>query len=475
VVIFWTLAWQEARRQTRQRVVQVAVGTMVILAMLSAAIGHRDFKTRLDQYQHLVQQQVRNQIVPGTGRLHGDQLEPSLRALRPPTATAILVQGREQAAPEFWDFGPSGVVAPAAGEPQGDLGGTHLDLEWNIRLLGGLLALLMGVETIAGARARGTLCMMRSLPLSPWLLLVGRIAGCAIVLATAVATVSAAAATATALGVGTLDATVHIWSTVLRMAPLAIVYLGVLLTAGVLVATLCAHEATAYVSAVVLWLVVALVGPHLVAFASQFAGPASTRAAMESDRLETFADDVRAGEEALGNVVAQARQRNIPDDGYRPDLEQLWQRHAQLARTHAEALDRPWRDARARGQRTGLWGSVLCPGSLLLNGLADAAGTGLATEQAWDAAVETHQRTLQDQLFDDVPRVTMRVPSAQGWELLPFVRHPGRHLVDLARFVPPSNPSPNRWRAFAVPMCALLAYLVAVFVAAGIVFARQST
>jgi hypothetical protein len=69
--------------------------------------------------------------------------------------------------------------------------------------------------------------------------------------------------------------------------------------------------------------------------------------------------------------------------------------------------------------------------------LSELAGTGRVAGEEWNRTVSVQQGVLNGVLFDDRPRVNLRVPINGSEQYLAFDRHPAPRFRDLPQFEPP--------------------------------------
>jgi len=185
IVLF--IAVDRVRHLWRSPMVVVATLLSAGLAMASAVVGAQGFVARQQQHANLVKQLVRSQL-QDRGLLAGRTTELALRAIRPPTVGLVLAHGQDAQIPLYADFSPGGSLqtrTPSVEGSAGDLGGLG-DVELIVRLLGGLMAIALGLQTVMRARQAGWLWSLQSLPVQPWQIVLGLWAGCCFVIGSGV-------------------------------------------------------------------------------------------------------------------------------------------------------------------------------------------------------------------------------------------------------------------------------------------------
>ncbi len=180
------VAVREAYDHTRSPLVWAIVLFAIVLAAFATRVGIAELRARQATYQNLVAQRAEDLTRSG-GQILGTQIESGLRAVRPPEPGSPLVVGLGASMPQFWDFGPAGV---RSGQPYlaGD-GFVDVDLEFIVRVVLGLLAVLLAIESIAGERANGALLALLGQPVGSSVVLAGKLVGAAAMLFAAVALV----------------------------------------------------------------------------------------------------------------------------------------------------------------------------------------------------------------------------------------------------------------------------------------------
>ena len=82
-------------------------------------------------------------------------------------------------------------------------------------------------------------------------------------------------------------------------------YLGCFVAIGGAFAIWAKNQAGALAGGIALWIVVAMVWPQAVALGAQMESQGAMRAGMEIQRDKAFDDEVRAGQDSLGDKVAE--------------------------------------------------------------------------------------------------------------------------------------------------------------------------
>ncbi len=463
----------EIRRRLRQWALYGIVIGLVVLAWFSVAIGASDLVARRETYAKqladLAREQVRSRVP-----LLGWAPEPVLRAIRAPELGSLVARGDDLSVPAYFDFGPAGTIwARSVPSDATQLRtGTLPDLESIIRVLGGFLAVLLGVEAITSARASGLVRAWDALGARPVPVTLGKLLGSWVVMGAASSVVFGAATVSAVLRLP--DEGRDVLAVFVRCLAPTVLYLGCFIGVGAAVAVWFKHQTTAFVGGIALWITAAMIWPQVVAFGARVQSPHELRGTMEAQRDQAFADEIRAGENALGDAVAdwigQARADTSARaiETHRTELDSLWLAHARAARSAADAVEETWRRGQQRQAAFDRLGGVFSPGTPFLLSMTAVSGTGDELSGRWLAAVDSQQRRLSQILFDDRARITVRAPSQNGRQLLGLDRRPGPRWPELPAFQAPVMTSAELWWSATGPLTALLGYLGLAVLAAAI-------
>ena len=438
------VAWVESVGWLRHPSLYVAIVGASALVCLSVALGARDLEARRESHRQQLADLASEQVRPRLPLL-GWTPEPVLRAIRPPELGSLLARADDGTVPPYFDFGPAGTMwarsVTTDSAPSQD--GTLLDLESIVRVIGGFLAILMGVESLAAARDRGLLKAWAVLGTSPIVACAGKLLGC-----WTIASVLAAAIFGVAALAGAVALRTDTWACVIiltRCLVPTVLYLATFVSFGALFALTLRRASSAVTAAVAFWITTSMVWPQAVTLGSRALAPAGGRVAMEIQRDLEFTAEVRAGEDALGVLVASkigekpSAVTAAAIREYAGELNVAWLPHAERARQAANEIEKQWNSARERQSRIESRGGFIGPGAPLRRAMAALAGTEGLTER-WNRLIEEHQRVLNRLLFDDRPQVTLRVPAQQGRQIQPFVRRSGPQWRDLP--APPTDLPP---------------------------------
>jgi hypothetical protein len=460
-----SIAVDRVRHLWRSPMVVVATLLSAGLAIASSVVGAQGFAARQQQHTNLVKQLVRNQL-QDHGLLTGRTTELALRAIRPPAVGLVIVHGDDDQIPVYVDFSPAGSLqarTPSVEGSTGDLGGG--DLEPIVRLLGGLMAIALGLQTVMHGKQTGWLWSLQSLPVQPWQIILGLWVGCCVVIGSGlVLCVSVAVGTASL----TLDdGTRELIPALARALPTWLLYLGIMTALGIGLASWARRQVRAYGAMLVCWLVFAWIGPQFVVTVSQLIGSATPRLSMETDRADDYANAERAAEDALGRAIADrhpATQTAIDEMiiARHTDLDELWRQEFSVARQRATAREVEWTLQRDRRDQFVRALTVLFPGGLAGRGAADALDTGDVVARAWRQAIAAQQTRYEQLLFDDRPVATLRthIDYIKGVsQMFVLVRRPRPGLATMPLFQTPSIPSSARRSALLQTNALLLVHL----------------
>jgi hypothetical protein len=405
-----------------------------VIAAVSGAIGAQEFSSREQQHTNLVEQLLRSQL-QYNGFLSGNDTELALRALRPTNIAMILVRGQDLNIPQYADFSPAGSLqtrVPIADTESGDLG-TAGDLELTIRLIGGLLAIGLGIQTVMHAKQTGWLWAMQTLPLRSWQIVLGQWLGCCIVIwvSTAIAIGAAIAAAIWNVDEGGRELTLG----VLRAVPVWFLYLSTMAAIGIGLAVWARNQVRAYGAMLLCWLVLAWLGPQFLTTVSKLIRPVNSRVSMETQRAFGFGDAIGAAADELGQIVSDHHPMNQAAaealiDALHDDLDRLWQQRTVEARQKASNLEVRWNLQRDQQERLIHNLLAMFPGALASRGASDATDMGESFVKSWRAGIANQQETYNRLLFDDRPRATFA--TRLGWI------DPGRQVFYIVRRKPQS-------------------------------------
>lgn len=319
------------------------------------------------------------------------------------------------------------------------------DLSGVIAGLGGLLALWLGVSTVVSDRVAGRIAALRTLPVSPRMTAVVRLAGGTLAL-TVVAAVWCLTVVLTLRLLAPADLAIPS-AIPLSMGGPVVSYLALMFALGTGAGGAAKEELSALITAFVIWMAIVFVVPQTSQLITRSLADVPPRTRMEDERREHIEDEARLLENEIGSAMAtQWPDVPVPNDAqqqaaYFTAGESIWRAGIVRLRDAAVLQERQWRDQRRRANRIRRWLDGLNPRLWLFESMAEIAGTGHSTEAAWTQAIEAHARMLNQRLFDDRPRVNARATWKGQVLFMGFDRHPPPRFSDLPLFVPPQDRS----------------------------------
>lgn len=472
--------WMVARRElidqlTSMRFLVIAL-LVVGLTPLAVYVGARDYINRLQDFSRLSAERQALASGPAGKAIKGydDPWTPEndllvLRVLRPPELMSALVRGLDGALPQYWDFSSAGhSEGPPATRPRRLIDALgQMDLEFLIRVVLGLLAVLLAFDAVAGEKESGTLRMALSQPISRSAFLAGKLVGGVISI-----TVPLVAAFLTGLISGQLFGLDLLKNSDLaRVGLLAItasIYLWGFYSLGLLVSSSFGSQKTTLVVLLVVWVCSVLALPPVSTLLARAVVPVPAIQTVEA-RKRALADDLqRECETALGRVYNQVtgqpedavnsgpyyKNKTAVDSKIGPILLEYLNRR----RRNLDGLDRD-ADRRATRQNTVANGiMILSPAAAFANAAANLAGTGDTCRVSWAAAIQRHETELNSLLFENPPMITFR--SRVGSTTIPRRTPPS--LAGLPAFAAPRSDAATAING-ALPSLGLLGLYAGLF------------
>ena len=380
----------------------------------------------------------------------------ALRAIRSPAPLSVLALGADGRLPAYWQFGSEGVVAgpPLAGDDAAD--SAPADITFVVQVVLGLLAILLGADSISGEAESGLLRTVLANPIPRTHLVLGKYLGALFTLLVPLALgVPPALLVLRALDVPLGDP--DSWPRALAFAAAILLYLACMLALALAVSARTQHARTSLVTLLVAWVLIVLVVPRVGEILAAGLRPvppfefvrrarAAATASLEAERAVALVDVWRR----------VAGTDDIPDGNFPPDLKRAYNsaRHPV-----EEALFRRKRAAlatidddhdRASSRQRALAAAVahLSPAATFAALAADLAGTGRRTADRWHAQVRAHQRTLEHAAFDNVFGVELFAARFDRLRITwgPDPRDPADTppaYADLPAFTYSPEPTPN--------------------------------
>ena len=465
-----TLALHEFVSHLRAFRVRLLSAVAIAMAPVAVLIGLEDYQVRSADHtrlaaQYLADRQGDTKVVTGV------TADPALRAIRAPSSLAILVRGLDDELPLYWDVSGAGTTAGRARQEAVSVqeASLTLDLEFLVRTVLGFLALVLGSEAVAVARDRGTLKVLLSQPLSSAAIAIAKHLGGSLVLLLAVAAVWSTSLTVVWARAPAL-LTSDLLLTSIALAAGWTLYLVVLFGVGMAVGAISRSSYSANVTGGIVWLVMSFVSIPVLAFVARAIAPVPGRSAFEAARDARYAELARAVEDDLGIrfrtlMGPRGDSRSVASESpVASEIETLWLERVSAASRTVRDLTSEASASWNKRQRTSRWLAFLNPAALLLEVSSDLAGTGSrSVRRMWDS-VETYQHAMEEALFLDRPRITLRVPSDRGTTLEVITRHSLPEVSDLPRYVEPRVGWIERLKEAADLLAALAVYAMAVAV-----------
>lgn len=482
------VARRELREQLHSTMVWMLVAVALSLAALAGHLGGRRLAMANAVHAALLEQRSHERARAG-GQLTGWQMEPALRAIRTTEPLAVLVRGLDAEMPQYWDLGPAGPRQGIAMVESTSFPRADIDLEFIIRVVLGLLAIALAVETVAGQRASGALLALLGQPVRPQCVLAGKLLGTGVTLAGALALTWTASLAAMAAGPGRAAVDARFVGGAALIGAIGALYLFVCLVFGIAVASVVRMYHVTFVAAVVIWLTAAVVALPAAVLVGQVLVPTAAAVLVEEESERLVAEWRADAQAALGDAYAarlggpsqwMGRQADRTLVGsVEHDIGVRWRDQvAATLRPRLRALDERTSAARAK-QRTAIRVlAALSPGAQFTIAAANIAGTGAAAAARWDAAVRTYADDLTARLFDDPPRIVIQVPGAARGSvpdrrsLLGFNLRPLPTVDAVPQFAPPDATLHSRSSDTSQAVLALLVFAAALTAAAAWTFSR---
>jgi ABC-type transport system involved in multi-copper enzyme maturation permease subunit len=335
---------------------------MVLLVATSLFVMHRDFAGRVADYQI-------NRPKPGAPI-----------AVVPPNPLSIFAKGLENAMTRSFEVGVTGLQVQS-GQSSGNIIYAFFpapDFLYVVRVILSLVALLFGFDQISREREQGTLKLLVGGPVSRAQVLAGKWAGHFLSLAVPF------------LLVTLLGATLLLFDPDVRMTPdriarlglilvLALLYLALFLSLGLLVSALTRRAATSVIVLLFVWALLVFVLPNLGTLAARrFVDVPSVRALTEQ-RQRTWTREVLLGIGKGGDWSEHMRTVNRENDRMEEDYRLRFDKLVRLSRT----INR------------------LSPAASLLDAATEIAGTGVGEESRLKADVVRYKNAIIDQVIAD--------------------------------------------------------------------------
>jgi len=463
----------ELRSHLTSGVFLLLAGTSFILALFGANAGVRQFDVASQQHGHYLAQK---QGLAGQ-QLMGWAVEPALRAVRVPSAGSVVIRGLERSRVAFWDFSPYGLIEGPVTEAldQRSESGPLFDYEGVIRILLGLLAISVGVRTVAGQRHDGTLQALLDLPVSRWAIATTELAAALVALACALVPLwLGTAGLVWGLEPALMTTDLHVSGVLVSTMGLA--YAGTLVGIGMFIGSLSRSMTTAGGLGIGVWAFLALAYPQLATFTAHAVAPLPSRPVITEERSRMYDGRLANTMEMLGHTAAElgrvgngaVQLDNSP--GARSFIDDLWRDDSAETGYMLKAIEDRARVGEDRHDRLTAWLLAASPSTAFTRAAAALCDTGFAADARWKKSVEGYQALLTEQLFDDPPRLTVLAPSGEAFERVAIFRHPAPTAADLPPFEPPATDLRTRISDAARDIGLLAAYFLLFAVLAVVTF-----
>jgi len=290
---------------------------VVLLTPLTVYVGNHDYLARVQSHQRLMAsksatESLMRKSLWGLYDLDSsftpyNDLEP-FRALRPPNRFSTLIRGLDGAMPEYWEFSGNGVESGPAASPafwMADVLGA-LDVEFVIRVVLGLLAILIAFDAIVGEKELGTLRLALSHPVSRPVFWIGKMLGGAFSLIVPLAIVLLLAVLSTQMmGVRLVDKQAAAMIGTLFLVSSG--YLLALFALGLLASSVAKTHKTSLVVLLVFWVVLVLAAPPLAVLIARAIEPVPSVHLVEAQKRALAEDLQRDKELALGTLFTDSK------------------------------------------------------------------------------------------------------------------------------------------------------------------------
>ena len=447
---------------------------LLLISTASAIVtGYHTHLRNLDRYSGELQQRFLLQMQALVGP-NGRGIDRSLRVLRPPSPTAIVIPGHESSLPAAWDIGPAGLETLGPYPPAGFAAeaGLVLDGEAVIRLFGGLFAIAFGAWTISRDKLRRWSDAEALLPVPEWSVTAAHaLAGC-VVIAVAVTAWFGTTALFTRVYLPPEIELAMPWA---RIGLVALLYMVTLFGVGSAITWWARSPLIGVSLAGATWVLLVLLGPQLLLAISNLVSQLPSRATLEQRQRDEHRDLLKQADDNLGRqLVAAAAIESIKTAGDErvnlayPIYEPEWLARLQAARSSVERAESVWRQDQKRVTGRLRLAARFTPGTLLRQALSEVSSVGWLADSRWEEALDEHRRRLNQALFDDRPSANPRLQFPSGPELWARVRHRAPMHSTLPQFDAPGISPRDRVAAAWPDVMALFVQSLIALLLAGI-------
>lgn len=417
--------WSLLRKDPKPRVV---LGVVTLLIPLSVYANAREFDALAARARDLhVQRSADTESRKGV--LIGRDMEPSLRVVRDPVIGFTLANGHDRHLPLYWDVGPAGLrYGPPAGAYSAGPSGPRVDVEYVVRVVLGLFALLLGLEAIGGERQNKTLRPLFAQPISTASVIIGKsVANAAVLIAMAVWTVALGHATVVIYA----KAAAIPFPVVTGLTLLACAYLMFCFFLGLACSSLGSTIPRAQTAALSLWLLQSVVSVPLVGSLVDALAHPRTRADFEGELQRAYDITNREASKKLGSeLLARVHGHDLLEVEKDPreqkrmvrELEPMWNEYAQRWAEDMIGRESQW-NAHRQQQDTTLARMSTISAGLLFNRLAgDIVGTGQNSASLWQQAAMQYQSRLYEPLVVGRAKLILHVPVDETYVIFNLPR-----------------------------------------------------
>lgn len=475
------VAVMECRLQMATAIWRLTLFLSALLAVAMTVAGLGEYDRRRSQVDALVTQ--RDELRQGGQyTFDGFQRDQALRAVRYPTPLSVVVNGLDHRNPQYWDFGPAGISAgpPVSGERVSSVVNADLDLEFILRSLFGMLALVAGFSSLAASRLAGPTKFLVSLPVRPSAIMTGGLAG-----ATLAAIIASAAAVGSSIAVLLMSDPTFVSADAVKSLGLiwlsTVPYYAVLVGLGAIVALMIANPLKAVATIVVLWFGATTLASPVVAALADALTSSQSRALFEVSRNAAYEKAAIGIEAEAGDIVLRHLANAEVPSSFQLNgvileaVTQLWDTRFSELRRELDQLEAGLLHLESLRATRAWWMGALAPGTVLRYAMTDLAGVGEAATRTWISDAEVYQRALNAAVFDRRPRIHIRVGFGSGYRVLFHDRSQRPRVGDLPEFHHTESTAINRLRS-AAPSIAVLAVQGTIAWMAGIViFCRRAS
>jgi ABC-type transport system involved in multi-copper enzyme maturation permease subunit len=342
---------------------------IVVLVTTSFFIMHRDFRSRLSDYQVIRPQ-------PG---------EPI--AIVPPNPLSILAKGLDEAMTRSFEIGVTGVIV-RAGQKTGNLIFSFFpapDFLYVVRVVLSLVALLFGFDQISREKENGTLRLMLANGVSRAKILLGKWLGNFVSLAVPFGLVTLLGIVLLALDPGARFSAGHLGRLGLILV-ITYLYVAFFLSLGIFISTVTRKAASSLIILLFIWALVVFIIPNLgTLLARQMVDVPSVRALSEK-RQQVWTREVLLSIE----------------EGRRAGERSSWAGHVATINEDIDRLEEDYRLKFDRLVRLSKSINRLSPAASFVYAVTDIAGTGISEEMNLKGEVIRYKDSVIRQMVSSI-------------------------------------------------------------------------